>query len=377
MKTIYNFTNIAAHYRSLLCKKLINTNDFDFHYFYGENNKLNIKEIDFSKTAFQKQKHKLHKLKNYWISGKFLIWQSGVIKRCLKDKIDTVIFVGEFQIISTWLATLICKIRGIKVVYWTHGLYGNESFLKKNLRVLFYSAADNLLLYENRAKRLLIKEGVKEDKLKVIYNSLDYDKHKELRNSLTLKENNIVNYFQNNKLPYLIFVGRLTKIKKIDILIKAVDEINHTNNKVNLLLVGDGEEKQQLITLVKELKLKDYVYFYGACYDETILSKLIYNASLCVSPGNVGLTAIHSLSFGTPVCTHSNYFNQMPEVEVIKEGLNGCFFEENNITSLMHAIQTWFLKEVDRKELKKECYTIVDKYYNPYYQIGVIGDLIK
>ena len=40
-------------------------------------------------------------------------------------------------------------------------------------------------------------------------------------------------------------------------------------------------------------------------------------SDLTVSPGNIGLTAIHSLSYGTPVCSHSNFNNQMPESEAI------------------------------------------------------------
>ena len=32
-----------------------------------------------------------------------------------------------------------------------------------------------------------------------------------------------------------------------------------------------------------------------------IISKYLYYADICVSPGNVGLTAIHSLTYGTPV----------------------------------------------------------------------------
>ena len=68
--------------------------------------------------------------------------------------------------------------------------------------------------------------------------------------------------------------------------------------------------------------------FYGATYDEKELSKLIYMSDLTVSPGNIGLTAIHSLSYGTPVCSHSNFNNQMPESEAIINFENGFFFRK-------------------------------------------------
>ena len=49
MKKIYNFTNIPSHYRSNLWEKLISEMKFDFHFFFGSNNRLNIKEVDLTK----------------------------------------------------------------------------------------------------------------------------------------------------------------------------------------------------------------------------------------------------------------------------------------------------------------------------------------
>lgn len=54
-------------------------------------------------------------------------------------------------------------------------------------------------------------------------------------------------------------------------------------------------------------------------------AEFIYNADLCVSPGNVGLTAMHSLVFGCPVITHNCFEWQMPEFEAIQPGITGDF----------------------------------------------------
>lgn len=375
MKNIYNFTNIASHYRKNLWEKLIVSENFNFHFFFGKNKSLKIKEIDFSTEIFQQNKRKIHKLKNFWFKGKILIWQTNVIFSCLTKKIDIAIFLGEFQIISTWIAILLCKLRGIKVVYWTHGIYGNESFVKKKARLLFYKTADNLLLYERRAKKLLLKEGFNKTSLTVVYNSLDYDTHKKIRNLKEVVTRPQITLFKHGNLPYLIFVGRITKVKKIDILIEALKRINKNEDKVNLLLVGDGLEKDKLKKLTNQLKLEDNICFYGACYNELELANLIYHASLCVSPGNVGLTAIHSLSFGTPVCTHNNFYNQMPEVEVIEEGFNGIFFEENNVISLKEAILKFLELKINRDILRNNCYKIIDDLYNPYNQHEIIKSL--
>ena len=79
------------------------------------------------------------------------------------------------------------------------------------------------------------------------------------------------------------------------------------------------------------------------------LAYFIFHASLCVSPGNVGLAAIHSLSFGTPVCTHSNLLNQMPEIEAVEEGVTGCYFDENNLDNLIEVINNWLNKKIKRE----------------------------
>ena len=56
--------------------------------------------------------------------------------------------------------------------------------------------------------------------------------------------------------------------------------------------------------LAQPLLKKGLCHFQGAVFDESN-SELIYHSDLCVSPGNVGLTAIHSLTYGVPVATHT------------------------------------------------------------------------
>ena len=118
-------------------------------------------------------------------------------------------------------------------------------------------------------------------------------------------------------------------------------------------------------------------WFYGECYDEILISELIYNADLCVSPGNVGLTVIHSLSFGTPVITHNNFSNQMPEFEAIEQGVTGDFFEENSIESLEQIITKWLSFNPSKtEEMINRCYEIVDIKYNPNYQMSILSNVL-
>ena len=100
--------------------------------------------------------------------NKILFWQSSVLKRCLFDSFDSVIVLGDMYLLSNWLIALICKIKRKKVIFWSHGLYGNEGLLKKVFRLVFYKLADYHLVYEKRGKKLLINNGFKEDKIKSV-----------------------------------------------------------------------------------------------------------------------------------------------------------------------------------------------------------------
>ncbi len=205
-------------------------------------------------------------------------------------------------------------------------------------RKLFYKIADDHIVYENRGKSLMIKNGFKDQNIHVIYNSLNYKNQKLLFDQLNKTKDNSLDFFQNNSLPFFIYIGRLIDSKKLDLLIKAFKNINENNQICNLLIVGSGPCKEKLSLLAKDEIISKTIHFYGACYDEDIISNLMFNSICTVSPGNIGLTVINSFSYGTPAITHDNFENQMPEAEVIKAGVTGFFFKENDILSLERAL---------------------------------------
>ena len=128
-----------------------------------------------------------------------------------------------------------------------------------------------------------------------------------------------------------------------------------------------------LISLADHLLNSKNFNFFGEVYDESTLSELIYNSDICISPGNIGLTAIHCLSYGTPVVSHSNFDNQMPEVESIIVNENGFLFKENDENDLANKILYW----LNKKKIKREnVRNIINEKYNPYYQKKIIDQLI-
>lgn len=361
MKRIYFFTNYFPLYRKAIWNLLINENKYDFHIFYSKKERQGIRQ---HKTTKDK---KLHVIKNIFFR-KYLIWQSGALKKFLFDPIDIVVFIGEFNVVSTWIGVIICKLRFKKIWFWGHGVYGNEGYIKKTIRLFFLSLADKNLVYEKRAKNLLMENGFDPSKIEVVYNSLDYSTQKKYFNKYINFPIDVKIF--NNKYPIILYFGRLTFNKKINLLLESVKSIQE-NIPVNLLIIGEGEAKNSLEKQSRNLSLK-HTIFYGSLYDEEEIAKMFLISKICVSPGNVGLNAIHSISYGTPIVTHNNFNNQMPEVESIKEGKSGYFFKENDISSLTKAIKKALINKGDRRKIR----SIIDLKYNPFRQKKIFDRLI-
>lgn len=358
---IYNF---APKYREGIFRLI--DREYDCDWYFGIN-KTDIKGLDLSVLKSVKQ------LRGWKIPHTPFYYQKGVPSLLWRKEYQRFFMLGELFCLSTWVFLLLRKLffPKKKVYFWTHGWYGKETLIRKVLKKIYFKAVDGVFLYGNYAKKLMIEEGFDEDRLFVIHNSLNYQKQMKIRK--LLKPSNIYQEHFGNKYSTLIFIGRLTKVKRIDLLLQALVMMNRNGRRFNLVLVGDGEEKPVLLKLVANLALGKQVWFYGACYDESENAELIYNADLCVSPGNVGLTAMHVMMFGCPVVTHNNFPYQMPEFEAITPGVNGDFFGYDDVNAIADCIERWFDKAKDKREVvRNACYHVIDTSWTPLYQLEVI-----
>ena len=66
----------------------------------------------------------------------------------------------------------------------------------------------------------------------------------------------------NNPAVKFIYFGRLVDWKCVDYLIKAI-ALAHTDKKITLSIVGDGDKKNELLALVEKLDLTQRVIFHG------------------------------------------------------------------------------------------------------------------
>lgn len=366
-------SNLAPHYRAPIWLLMANHPSIDFHFAFDPKSKTGIKSIDFNTEKWTAFETKLHYLKNLAIRGK-VVFQRRVFKILASKKWDAVLLLGDANIITNWLVAFWCRRKKVPLLFWGHGLYGNESRWKRWWRLQFLQLADINLVYGHHAKQLLIGHNFSPDAVQVIYNSLDYDFSKRTRRSIIEEGFYLNSGLFEEEYPVLLFIGRLTPQKQLDRLVDAVQKLKHRNFHFNLVFIGEGPERHQLNLECEKHGIP--VHFTGGLYYELEIAKYIANADLCVAPGEVGLSAIHAMSYGAPVCTHNDLTKQMPEAEAIKEGETGCFFDYHE-GNLAETIENWFNNTHSREAIRSNCYAVIDNYYNPYNQLRILEDAIK
>lgn len=363
---IYNF---AQHYRTSIFKMI--SEEFDCDFVFGDS-MSDVKKMDYNLLRGNVTETHTKRLFGGWY------WQPGVVGQLFKDY-DHYILLGETRAVSTWAFCILARLikPKKKVYFWTHGWYGKESKLESFVKKLEFKLPNGgIFTYGNYARNLMIKEDFNPKKLFTIHNSLAYDQQLAVRKEM--KETAVYTDHFGNENPNLFFVGRLTPVKKLDQILRAMVICKQNGHEYNMTFIGSGEKTEELQKQTVELGLQDNVWFYGPCYDEKELSDLIYNADLCVAPGNIGLTAMHSMVFGTPCLTHNNFPYQMPEFEAIQEGVTGSFFTMDNVSDIAEKINTWFSANGDkREEVRQNCFKEIDEQWNPYFQINVLKKNLK
>ena len=360
--------NGASHYRAAIFKMIDEEYDCDW-YFARERGGIRQLPLSYFKNA--------HYLDAKPIKGA-LCHQPGEAKLLLSKDYDVFFILGEIINVSCWWGMFLHNLFNRKrhVYFWSHGVLRMHNQPRRLFDKLFFKLPYGTFVYGNRSRQNLIDLGIREDRLFVIHNSIDHEKQIQLRKNLSIS-NIYVNHFNNHN-PVVIFVGRLIKDKQLGMILDAAKIAVEKNRPFNVVLIGDGIDKEYLEYQAKSFSLQCYVWFYGACYEEEKLSVLLYNADICVSPGPIGLTAIHALTYGCPVITNNDFGHHGPEHEAIQKGVTGDFFKYNNVNSLEECIFEWLNAMKGRRDtVRRACFREIDTQWTPSFQMDVIKQHLK
>jgi glycosyltransferase involved in cell wall biosynthesis len=83
-----------------------------------------------------------------------------------------------------------------------------------------------------------------------------------IRQIVHLKKKKLSENFQSNK-KYIVSIGRLTYQKNFNLLIESFYQIKKIYNDYKLIIIGEGEKRDELEFLIKKLNLNNEVFLIG------------------------------------------------------------------------------------------------------------------
>lgn len=356
-----------AHYRGPIIKKLSEDKENEYVFLGGTKTPKGLKSVKIHN--FDEDKNFI-RLKNFWISDCFL-FQTGLIKVLESNDFDILVFFGDWKYLSYWKAVKHFTKKNTPCLFWSHGVLKNNEGFNNKLKYRFFNIFEKGgFLYSSSAKEVMKSSGYDKE-LSVIYNSLDYINQKKY---LEYKNYKTTEKLFSNEYPYLIFSGRFIPIRKLNLLLESIKELKNKGVYLNLLLVGNGPTEKELKSQVRMLKIDKQVNFYGACYDELLMSKLFKESECCVFPGPIGLTLIHAMTYGVPVVTNDNIEGHKPEIDAFIPNQTGVLFKDNDSNSLSLAIEKVLnLSSEEKSLMKKKSKEIVERKYNPIVQVELMN----
>jgi glycosyltransferase involved in cell wall biosynthesis len=222
--------------------------------------------------------------------------------------------------------------------------------------VLKYSAVSNFI------KKDLLKLGIEESKIEVIYNGLEIPEHTNQ------------NRFSSQKISIGI-VGQVNPRKGHHILLKALNILKKDGYNFSLKIFGTGSEGyiKELKLLITEYKLDEDVEWEGyVSYIDKIYSEI--NLAICpaILPEAFGLTAIEPAVYKIPVITSD--IGAFPEI--IKEGINGFMFKNEDYLDLYKRLKYFFDNKSELVRIGNTGYEYVKNNFNVEKMIDKIKKMI-
>lgn len=169
----------------------------------------------------------------------------------IKDDDCVVAFLEKM---STYVLGKVLK-KNSKISYsWIHTNVRDFSFIHKALSKEYYKYFNNIFCVSNECAELAKKEFSEfANKIECLYNPVDIMSIVEkAQKETTYKMPSGVN---------VVAIGRLTRQKAFDTLIKAFSLVKIDN--INLIILGEGEDRRYLEGLIKEYNIEEKVYLPG------------------------------------------------------------------------------------------------------------------
>lgn len=224
------------------------------------------------------------------------------------------------------------------------------------IRRYCYKRADGALAYSSLGKTLMPTYGIREERVFVTYNTGDSEallceKQRLLQEPPILPAN----------CRRIIHVGRLVKWKRVDLLIEAFSKVLTEFPDAELLIVGDGPEREALVKQTKELNIDPKVLFTGSIYDPKTIGAYMSASSIYVLAGMGGLSINDAMTYSLPViCSVCDG----TERDLVFHNVNGFFFQENNAADLSDKISLLLRDPLLREKMGNASFRVIKEKIN-------------
>lgn len=271
----------------------------------------------------------------------FMRYFFSVSSWIIKNDYDLIDAQSYSPLLSSSIAARIKKTPIFGTIYDTSSSgsdqWMNHSFLASRLeKFLVNLRFDRIITISKSTINSLINDfGVSKDKIELLYIGVDTDKYDSTGDV-------------EKKADKIIFVGRLIPHKHVDHLIESFEEIVKSVPDANLVIVGRGDEKNNIIDMVSSKSLDARVSFKENLSDEELI-KEIKESEVLVLPSTregFGMVLAEANYCNVPVVTYASGGT----IDVVDDGYNGFLVEAGNIPQLTEKI----LLLLNDKELQKQ-----------------------
>jgi glycosyltransferase involved in cell wall biosynthesis len=215
----------------------------------------------------------------------YLCWQSGLLAWLKVEQPDALIVEANPRILSTHFGILQMGRMNRPVLGWGLGVGKIKNPIWHRIRQRFFGRLDGMISYSKKGEEEYKKAGM--DHVWTAHNSVSFQP----------KSDPPKRSYQSGIKPSLLFVGRLQKRKKLDVLLRALSKLD-TEKRPRLIIVGDGPYRKELEANA-HVEYPDTV-FVGAKHGDQLLP-YFQEADIFVLPGTGGLAVQQAMSHGLPV----------------------------------------------------------------------------
>jgi len=198
--------------------------------------------------------------------------------------------------------------------------------LKSKLYLIIASKLNNLILTVSKAMRYdCLRFRIPQEKVLTIYDGIDFEKF-DPRGKF---------FFSNDNKLQILNIGRFSYEKCHKLIIETCKELKENNVDFHLTLIGIGPLKNQITSLIKKLKLMDFISVKGWINHE-ILPDYLVKADLFILPSlteGLPISVLEAMSMELPVILTK--VGGMPELAL---EIGSILIEKNNKSQLYNAI---------------------------------------